>query len=127
MAENQQVLSIGKPGEMTLLIGEEKVKFDLYRSMPLTNEEKRMRIESLLSPIDEHAPMFLKEDTLEGFEFVANSLSTKKLAFELLSHIMEVEKFILASDKDDEGVLAMMNDRPTQISQTSPKSLAIVL
>ena len=68
-----------------------------------------MRIESLLPPIEEHELMFLQEDTIEGFEFVANSLSTKELAFELLSHIMKVND----DDKDDDGVLAMMDDRPT--------------
>ena len=113
MEDDRQVSSIGRPsfatsqvwidvehGEMTLLIGEEKEKFDLLQSMPLTNEQRRMctGIESLLLPIEEHAPIFLQEYTLEGFEFMANSLSTKELAFELISHIMEVEKFILMSD-----------------------------
>ena len=78
-----------------------------------------MRIERLLPPIEEHEPMFLQEDTIEGFEFVANSLSTKKLAFEILLHIMKVDD----DDKDDDGVLAMMDDRLTQSSRTSPKSL----
>ena len=78
-----------------------------------------MRIERLLPPIEEHEPMFLQEDTIEGFEFVANSLSTKELAFEILLHIMKVDD----DDKDDDGVLAMMDDRPTQSSRTSPKSL----
>ena len=79
-----------KYGEMTFLVSEEKVKFDLHQSIQLTNEEKRMcmRIESLLLPIEEHEPMFLKEDTLEGFEIMANSLSTKELPFEHVSHIM---------------------------------------
>ena len=49
---------------------------------------------------------------------------TKELKFELISPIMEVEECILAYDEDDEGVLAMTDDRPHQISRTSPKSLA---
>ena len=52
-----------------------------------------------------------------------NSLSTKELAFELTSHSTKVEKFNLVSDEDDEEVLAMMDERPTQSSRTSPKSL----
>ena len=100
---------------MTLLVGEEKVKLDLHKSMPLTDEERRMcmRIESLLLPIEEHAPMFLQEDPLEGFVIMANSPSTKDLTLEIISQIMEVEKFILVHDEDDEEVLAMVDDRPT--------------
>ena len=55
---------------------------------------------------------------------MANSLSTKELAFKLTSHSTEVEKFILVSDEVDEGVLAMMDERITQRSRISLKSLA---
>ena len=131
MEENRQVSLIGRPSiatskvwidaehrEMTFLVGEEKMKFNLYQSIQLTDEERRMRmkIKSSLSPFEEHAPMFLQKNTLRGFEFVANSLSTKELAFELISDMKEVEKLIFASDEDDDGVLAMMNERPTQSS-----------
>ena len=62
MDENRQVSFIEKPsfatsqvridakhGEMTLLVGEEKMKFDLHQSIPLIDEERRvcMKIESL--------------------------------------------------------------------------------
>ena len=45
---------------MTLLVGEEKVKFDIHPSIPLTVEERRacMKIESSFSLIKENAPMF---------------------------------------------------------------------
>ena len=75
-----------------------------------------MRIDSSLPPFVEYAPILFQEDTLERFGLEATSLSTEKLAFELLSHIMKVEKFILPSDEDDEGVLAMMDERITQSS-----------
>ena len=77
--------------------------------MPLMDEEKRMcmKIDSLLPPIEKKAPMLLKEDTLEGCGFVANSLSTKEFPFKLVLPIVEVEEFILAHEKDDEGVLVM--------------------
>ena len=84
-----------------------------------------MKIKSLFSPIEEHAPMFLlQEDTLEGFELEANSHSTKESTFELTSPIMEVEKPILTSNEDEEKVLAMMDEGPKRSSRTSPKSLA---
>ena len=68
MEEDQQVSSIGRPsnatsqawidlehGEMTLLVGKEKVKFNLHQSIQLTNEEKNccMRRESSLLPFEE--------------------------------------------------------------------------
>ena len=113
-------------GEMTFLVGEKKVKFDLHQSIPLADEVKRMcmRIESLLSPIEEYAPTFIQEETLEGFGIVANSLFTKELAFELISPIMEVEESILSHDEDDEGALAMIDDKTPRSSQNPPKSLA---
>ena len=82
-----------------------------------------MKIEWLLFPIEEHAPIFLQEDILERFEIGANSLSNKELAFELILHLIELEEFILAHDEDDERILAMMDERLTQSSRTSPKSL----
>ena len=75
------------------------MKFDLHQSIPLTDEERWMcmKIESLLQPIED----------------MANSLSTNELTFELTSHSTKVEKLILTGDEDDEGVLAMMDERPT--------------
>ena len=96
MEDDSQVSSIERPSiatsqvwidakhrEMTLLIGEEKVKFDLHQSILLMDEESRacMKIKSSFLPIKEHAPMFLQEDTLEGFELNTNSFPTKELAF----------------------------------------------
>ena len=74
MDENQKVSFIEKPsfsisqvridaehGEMTLLVGEKKIKFDLHQSIPLTNEERRtcMKIESSFSLMKGQAPMIL--------------------------------------------------------------------
>ena len=79
MEEDQQVSSIGRlsnatsqalidveHGEMTLLISEEKLKFNLHQNIQLTNEEKNrcMRIESSLLPFNELASTILQEDTL---------------------------------------------------------------
>ena len=74
MDKDQQVTSIERPsistsqawldakhGEMTLLVGEEKVKFNLHQSMLLMDEERRacMKIESSFFLIKKNAPMFL--------------------------------------------------------------------
>ena len=139
MQENQQVSLIEKPsfatsqvridaehGEMTFFVGEEKMKFELHQSIPLTDEETRvwMKIKSSFLPIKDHAPIFLQEDTLEGFELEADSFPTKELAFELVSPILKAKKLIPVSDEDEEGVLAMTNEGPKKSSQTSIMSLA---
>ena len=101
-------------GEMTLLVGENKMKFDLHQSIPLTDEEMRAckKIKSSFFPIKENVLMFLQEDALKGFELEVTSFLTKELAFELTLQNIEVERLILTSDKDEEGVLAMMDEGP---------------
>ena len=108
-------------GEMTLLVGKEEVKFNLHQSIQLTDEEKMtcMRIESLFLHFEEQAPKILKEETLEGYKFEANSFPTKELSFELTSPIPEVEEVILTSDEDEEGVLSTMDEGPKRRSQNS--------
>ena len=107
---------------MTLLVGKNKVKFNLYQSIQLTNEEKItcMRIETSLLPFEEQASKILQEETLKGYELKTNSFPTKELDFELTSPILKVEELILTSDEDEERVLAMMDEGPNQSSQTSP-------
>ena len=112
-------------GEMTLLVGEKKMKFDLHQSKPLTDEERRtfMKLKSLFSLIEKQAPKILKEDTLDGYKFEANSFSTKELVFEPTLIIPKVKKFILMSDEDEEGVLTIMDEGPKRRYRTSPTSL----
>ena len=139
MEENQQVSFIEKPSiaksqvwidaqhrEMTLLVSEEKMKFDLHQRTPLMDEEKRAfkKLESSFPLIKEQAPKILQEETLEGYKLEANSFPTKELAFELTTLIPEVEEAILTSDEDEKGVLAIMDEGPKQRSRTSPMSLA---
>ena len=97
---------------MTLLVGKEKMKFNLHQRKPLTDEERRAckKLESSFPLIKEQAPVILQEDTLEGYKCEANSFPTKVLAFELTSPILEVEEVILTSDEDEEGVLAIMDE-----------------
>ena len=112
-------------GEMTLLVGKEKMKFDLHQRTPLTDEEMRefKKLESSFPLTKEQAPKILEEETLEGDKFEANYFPTKELSFKLTMPILEVEKVILMSNEDEEGVLAIMDEGPKQRSQTSPTSL----
>ena len=74
MDENQQVSSIGTPynaiiqawidiehGEMTLLIGKEKLKLNIHQSIQLTDEEKNccIWIKSSLLHFEDQAPKIL--------------------------------------------------------------------
>ena len=125
MEDDQQASSIGRPpnatsqawidiehGEMTLLVGKEKMKFNLHQSIQLIDEEKNccIQIESSFIPFEEQAPKIFQEDILEGYQLKTNSFPTKKLDFELLSPIPKLEDLILMSDEDEEGALAMMNE-----------------
>ena len=112
--------------EMTLLVSEKKMKFDLHQSKPLKNEERRtfIKLKSSFAPIEEQAPKILQEETLEGYKFEANSFPTKELAFELLMPISEVKEVILTSDEDEKRVLVRMDEGPKRRSCTSPMSLA---
>ena len=127
MEEDQQFSFIERPSiaksqvwidvqhrEMTLLVGEEKMKFDLHQRTPLTDEERRAfkKLESSFPLIKEQAPKILQEETLKGYKFEANSFPTKELAFKPTLTIPEVEEFILTSDEDEDGVLATMDEGP---------------
>ena len=96
------------------------------KKKPLTNEEMRAwkKLDSSFSPMEERAPKILKEETLEGYKFEANSFPTKELAYEPTLTISEVEEVILKIDEDEEGVLATMDERSKRRSRTSLTSLA---
>ena len=71
-----------------------------------------MQIESSLLPFEEQAPKILQVKTLEGYGLKTNSFPTKELDVELTLPILKVEEHILMSNKDEEGVLAMMEEGP---------------
>ena len=123
--EDKQVVSIEKPsnalsqawidtqyGEMTLLVGKEKVKFNLHQSIQLTDEEKDccMRIESSLQHFKGQAPDFLQEETLEGIELNTNSEFIKELELELKLLNLDVEEVIFRIDEDEEAAVATKNE-----------------
>ena len=122
--EDKQAISIGrssnalsrasidtKNGEMTLLVGKEKVKFNLHQSIQLTGEEKNfcMRIESSLQHFEKQALNFLQEKTLEGIELNTNFVSTKELELELKLLNLDVEELNFMKDENGERVLARKN------------------
>ena len=102
------------------------MKFYLHQSKPLIDEERRAckKLESSFLLFEEQSPKILQEDTLEEYKLKTNSFPTKELDFELTSPIMKVEKFILMSDEDEEGLLATIDEGPKQSSWTSIMSLA---
>ena len=101
------------------------MKFDLHQSKPLTDEERRAckKLESSFLLIEKQAPKILQEGTLEGYKFEVNSFPTKELTFEPTLIIPRVEKFVLTSDEDEEGILATMDEGPKQTFRNSPMSL----
>ena len=64
-----------KHEEMTLLVGKEKVKFNLHQSIHLTVEERSncRQIESSLLHFEKQALDFLQEETLKRIELNTNS------------------------------------------------------
>ena len=125
--EDKQVVSIEIPsnalsrswidtenGEMTLLVGKEKVKFNIHQNIQLTNEEKNlcMQMESSLQHFKKQAPDFLKEKTLEGIELSTNSVSIKELELELKLLNLDVEELNLMKDENGEEVLTTKDKRP---------------
>ena len=117
MEEDRQVSFLEKPSfttsqmwidaknrEMTLLVGEENLKFNLHQSKPLTDVKKRAckNLESSFSPIEEPTPKIIQEDTIEGYELKTNSFPTKELELELKLPIPKVEELILTSNEDEE-------------------------
>ena len=114
-----------KHGEMTLLVDKEKVKFNLYQSIQLTDEERNicMRIERSLLHLKEQAPDILQEESLEGIELNTNFVSTKELELELKLHNLDVEELILMKDKDEEEAVARKDKGLKQRASTFPISL----
>ena len=107
--------------EMTLLVGMEKMKFDLHQRKPLMDDERRAwkKLESSFPLIEEQTPKILQEDTLERYKFEANPFPTKEFAFEPTLIIPEVEKFILTRNEDEKEVLVSMDERPKETFRLS--------
>ena len=137
--EDNQASSKGRPSnafsqawidtkyrEMTLLVGKEKVKFNLHRSIQLTVEDRSnyRQIKSSLLHFDKQAPKILQGVTFEGSKLNTNSFPIQELGLGPLMIIPEMEELILMKDEDGEGALATKDEGPKQRSSTFPMSLA---
>ena len=111
---------------MNLLVGEEKVKFNLHQSKQLTDEERNscMRIESSLQHFEKQATDVLQEETLEGIELNRNSVSIKELGLELKLLNLDVDEVIFRTDEDEEVAVAIKDEWPKKGTRTFPMSLA---
>ena len=122
-------------GKLTLLVGEEKPKFNLKQPLPLTKQERTMCIKicSLLPSkwhMFEESPLII--DVLafashkwECFEeIVAEPLATIKGDNEFLFPIQTLEEIILEMNGYEEEVLSKMDDWSNRSTSTFPMSLA---
>ena len=121
-------------GEFTLLVGEEKAKFNLNQPLPLMEQERTMCIKicSLLPSkghMFEESPFIIdvlefasrKGDYFE--EIVVEPLATIKGDFEFLFPIQIMEEIILELNGYEEKVMSKMDDLPNGSTSTFPMSL----
>ena len=101
-----QALIDMKNGELTLRMGEDQVKFNLYKSMefPSTENESCMRIDALIPSQNDVLYDFGKSGPLE--QCLTKSLTTVAIGDEDLSSISELIETILAlQENEEESVL----------------------
>ena len=84
-----------KNGELTLRVGDDQVKFNLYRSMEFPSDENAscMRIDTLMPSKDEMLYDFGRRSPLE--QCLTKSLSTTELDIEDLSSTSKLMKHCL--------------------------------
>ena len=122
-------------GELTLLMGEEKAKFNLHQPLPLT-EQKRVMCRKFCSLLQSKGHMFEQSpfsinvftstshrgDCFE--EIVAEPPAIIKGHFEFISPIQNLKENIIELNGYEEGVLSKMNDWSNGSTSTFPMSLA---
>ena len=134
LSSSQAWIDINK-GELTLLVGEEKVKFNLHQPLPLTEQERAMcrKFYSLLQSkghMFEQSPLSINVSTSTSHrgdcfeEIVAEPPSIIKGDFEFISPIQNLKENILELNGYKDEVLSKMNDWPNGSTSTFPMSLA---
>ena len=131
---SQAWININK-GELIVLVGEEKAKFNLHQPLPLTEQERTMyrKFYSLLpskghmfeqSPLSTNvfASTSHKGDCFE--ETVAKPPAIIKGDYEFLSPFQTMEEITLELNGYDEEVLSKMDDWPNGSTSTFPMSIA---
>ena len=130
---SQAWIDINK-GELTLLVGEEKAKFNLHQPLPLTKQERTMcrKFYSLLPSkghMFEQSPLSInvfastshKGDCFE--EIVAEPLATIEGDSEFLFPLQNLEEIIFELNGYEKKVLSKMDDWSNESTSTFPKSL----
>ena len=134
LSSSQAWIDINK-GELTLLVGEEKAKFNLHQPLPLTEQERAMyrKFCSLLQSkghMFEQSPLSINVFTSTSHrgdcfeEIVAEPPAIIKGDFEFISPIQNLQENILELNGYKEEVLSKMNDWPNGSTSTFPMSLA---
>ena len=134
LSSSQAWIDINK-GELTLLVGEEKAKFNLHQPLPLTEQERAMcrKFCSLLQSKGhkfEQSPLSInvftstlhRGDCFE--EILAEPPAIIKGDFEFLSPLQSLKENILELNGYEEEVFSKMNDWSNGRTSTFPMSLA---
>ena len=133
-SSSQAWIDINK-GELTLLVGEEKEKFNIHQPLPLTEQEKAMcRIFCSLLQSKGHkfeqSPLCINVFTSTSHrvdcfeENVAEPPAIIKWDFEFLSPLQSLKENILELNGYEEEVLSKMNDWSNGSTSTFQMSLA---
>ena len=134
LSSSQAWIYINK-GELTLLVGEEKAKFNLHQLLPLTEQERALckKFCSLLQSkghMFEQSPLNINVFTSTSHrgdcfeEIVAEPPAIIKGDFEFISPIQNLKENILELNGYEEEVLSKMNDWSNGSTSTFPMSLA---
>ena len=134
LSSSQAWIDINK-GELTLLLGEEKAKFNLHQPLPLMEQERATcrKFCSLLQSkghMFEQSPLSInvftstlhRGDCFE--EIVAEPPAIIKEDFEFISPIQNLKENILELNGYEKEVLSKMNDWSNGSTSTFPMSLA---
>ena len=134
LSSSQAWIDINK-GELTLLVGEEKSKFNIHKTLPLTEKErvicrkfcnllqsKGHKFEQYPLSINVFTSTPHRRDCFE--EIVAEPLAIIKGNFEFLSPLQSLKENILELNGYEEEVLSKMNDWSNGSTSTFPMSLA---
>ena len=133
-SSSQAWIDINK-GELTLLVGEEKTKFNIHQPLPLTEQERAMckKFCSLLQSKGhkfEQSPLSINVFTSTSHrgdyfeEIVAELPAIIEEDLEFLSSLQGLKENILELNDYEEEVLSKMNDWSNGSTSTFPMSLA---
>ena len=121
-------------GELILLMGEEKAKFNLHQPLPLTEQERTMskKFYSLFPSkchMFEQSPLSINVFTFTSYkgdcfeEIVAEPPATIKGDYEFLSPLQNLEEIIIELNGYKKEVISKMDDWLNGSTSTFPMSL----